>query len=138
MPFFHLMLSLSIIKLRMQQKKVAIQIYAVSFTIRIVFDFMFIALIWKFDFAPFMMLIIAILNNGTIMTISKDRVKPFPQLDSWKLRRYLLLKPVGMSSIINLYIRFIYEKFTCYHLLVEIVTVYANWSFARIKEMGWD
>ncbi|XLR53410.1 hypothetical protein S83_004082, partial [Arachis hypogaea] len=27
------------------------------------FDFMFIALIWKFDFAPFMILIIAILND---------------------------------------------------------------------------
>ncbi|CAN6540147.1 unnamed protein product [Malus baccata var. baccata] len=61
-------------------------IYAVSITIRIVFGFMFIALIWKFDFAPFMVLIIAILNDGTIMTISKDRVKPSPLPDSWKLR----------------------------------------------------
>ncbi|GLT58306.1 hypothetical protein SLA2020_312080 [Shorea laevis] len=61
-------------------------IYAVSITIRIVFGFMFIALIWKFDFDPFMVLIIAILNDGTIMTISKDRVKPSPQPDSWKLR----------------------------------------------------
>lgn len=61
-------------------------IYAVSITIRIVFGFMFIALIWKFDFSPFMVLIIAILNDGTIMTISKDRVKPSPLPDSWKLR----------------------------------------------------
>ncbi|KAL3844334.1 hypothetical protein ACJIZ3_001737 [Penstemon smallii] len=61
-------------------------IYAVSITIRIVFGFMLIALIWKFDFAPFMVLIIAILNDGTIMTISKDRVKPSPIPDSWKLK----------------------------------------------------
>jgi len=61
------------------------QIYAVSITIRIVLGFMLIALIWKFDFAPFMVLIIAILNDGTIMTISKDRVKPSPLPDSWKL-----------------------------------------------------
>ncbi|KAH1201276.1 Plasma membrane ATPase 4 [Glycine max] len=65
-------------------------IYAVSITIRIVvsgkFGFMFIALIWKFDFSPFMVLIIAILNDGTIMTISKDRVKPSPLPDSWKLQ----------------------------------------------------
>ncbi|KAG6389606.1 hypothetical protein SASPL_151078 [Salvia splendens] len=61
-------------------------IYAVSITIRIVFGFMLIALIWKFDFAPFMVLIIAILNDGTIMTISKDRVKPSPVPDSWKLK----------------------------------------------------
>uniref|UniRef100_A0A453D6C6 Plasma membrane ATPase n=1 Tax=Aegilops tauschii subsp. strangulata TaxID=200361 RepID=A0A453D6C6_AEGTS len=86
-------------------------IYAVSITIRIVVStskiflptemhfiflqinitsilqlgFMLIALIWKFDFAPFMVLIIAILNDGTIMTISKDRVKPSPLPDSWKL-----------------------------------------------------
>ncbi|KAL0393852.1 UNVERIFIED_CONTAM: Plasma membrane ATPase 4 [Sesamum latifolium] len=35
---------------------------------------------------PFMVLIIAILNDGTIMTISKDRVKPSPVPDSWKLK----------------------------------------------------
>ncbi|KAK4404231.1 ATPase 8, plasma membrane-type [Sesamum angolense] len=61
-------------------------IYAVSITIRIVMGFMLIALIWKFDFSPFMVLIIAILNDGTIMTISKDRVKPSPLPDSWKLK----------------------------------------------------
>ncbi|XP_041998761.1 ATPase 8, plasma membrane-type-like isoform X1 [Salvia splendens] len=60
-------------------------IYAVSITIRIVLGFMLIALIWKFDFSPFMVLIIALLNDGTIMTISKDRVKPSPVPDSWKL-----------------------------------------------------
>ncbi|CAK9329709.1 unnamed protein product [Citrullus colocynthis] len=61
-------------------------IYAVSITIRIVLGFMLVALIWKFDFSPFMVLIIAILNDGTIMTISKDRVKPSPVPDSWKLK----------------------------------------------------
>ncbi|CAN1140504.1 Plasma membrane ATPase [Linum perenne] len=61
-------------------------IYAVSITIRIVLGFMLIALIWRFDFSPFMVLIIAVLNDGTIMTISKDRVKPSPLPDSWKLK----------------------------------------------------
>ncbi|KAJ6961690.1 plasma membrane ATPase 4-like [Populus alba x Populus x berolinensis] len=61
-------------------------IYAVSITIRIVLGFLLLALIWKFDFSPFMVLIIAILNDGTIMTISKDRVKPSPIPDSWKLK----------------------------------------------------
>ncbi|KAI5074644.1 hypothetical protein GOP47_0010605 [Adiantum capillus-veneris] len=60
-------------------------IYAVSITIRIVLGFMLLALIWEYDFPPFMVLIIAILNDGTIMTISKDRVKPSPLPDSWKL-----------------------------------------------------
>ncbi|XP_027162876.1 plasma membrane ATPase 1-like [Coffea eugenioides] len=60
-------------------------IYAVSITIRIVLGFMLLTCIWKFDFPPFMVLVIAILNDGTIMTISKDRVKPSPVPDSWKL-----------------------------------------------------
>lgn len=61
-------------------------IYAVSITIRIVLGFTLLALIWKFDFSPFMVLVIAILNDGTIMTISKDRVKPSTLPDSWKLK----------------------------------------------------
>ncbi|XP_037461843.1 plasma membrane ATPase-like [Triticum dicoccoides] len=61
-------------------------IYAVSITIRVVLGFLLLALIWKFDFAPFMVLIIAILNDGTIMTISKDRVVPSPTPDSWRLK----------------------------------------------------
>ncbi|KAF7141287.1 hypothetical protein RHSIM_Rhsim06G0128400 [Rhododendron simsii] len=61
------------------------QIYVVSITIWIVLGFTLLALIWEFDFPPFMVLIIAKLNDGTIMTISQDRVKPSPGPDSWKL-----------------------------------------------------
>ncbi|TKY68932.1 ATPase 11 [Spatholobus suberectus] len=60
-------------------------IYAISITIRIVLGFMLLNSFWEFDFPPFMVLVIAILNDGTIMTISKDRVKPSPFPDSWKL-----------------------------------------------------
>ncbi|OVA11894.1 Cation-transporting P-type ATPase [Macleaya cordata] len=60
-------------------------IYAVSITIRIVLGFMLLTIFWRFDFPPFMVLVIAVLNDGTIMTISKDRVKPSPLPDSWKL-----------------------------------------------------
>ncbi|CAM6095500.1 unnamed protein product [Calypogeia fissa] len=66
-------------------------IYAVSITIRIVLGFMLMALIWKFDFSPFMILIIAILNDGTIMTISKDIVTPSLKPDSWKLKDLFIL-----------------------------------------------
>ncbi|KAK2392255.1 plasma membrane ATPase [Trifolium repens] len=171
-------------------------IYAVSITIRIVFGFMFIALIWKFDFAPFMVLIIAILNDGTIMTISKDRVKPSPQPDSWKLREifatgvvlgsYMALMTVvffwlmkdtdffsdkfGVRSIRHspdemmaaLYLQvsiisqalifvtrsrswsfverpglLLLGAFMIAQLVATFIAVYANWSFARIKGMGW-
>ncbi|KAG2398338.1 ATPase 10 [Vigna angularis] len=40
-------------------------IYAVSITIRIVVGFTLLALIWEYDFPPFMVLIIAILNDGS-------------------------------------------------------------------------
>ncbi|KAI3953109.1 hypothetical protein MKW98_020304 [Papaver atlanticum] len=67
------------------QKMKNYTIYAVSITIRIVLGFMLLILIWKYDLPPFMVLVIAILNDGTIMTISKDRVKPSPNPDNWKL-----------------------------------------------------
>ncbi|XP_061346182.1 plasma membrane ATPase 4-like [Gastrolobium bilobum] len=171
-------------------------IYAVSITIRIVFGFMFIALIWKFDFAPFMVLIIAILNDGTIMTISKDRVKPSPMPDSWKLKeifatgvvlgsymalmtvvffwlmkdtdffsnnfgvRSLRKSPEEMMAALYLQVSIISQAlifvtrsrswsyverpgllllgaFMIAQLVATFLAVYANWSFARIKGMGW-
>ncbi|CAI0555869.1 unnamed protein product [Linum tenue] len=173
-----------------------LQIYAVSITIRIVFGFMLIALIWKFDFSPFMVLIIAILNDGTIMTISKDRVKPSPLPDSWKLKEifctgvvlggYMALMTViffwamhktdffsdkfGVKSIRDsehemmsaLYLQvsivsqalifvtrsrswsfverpgwLLMIAFALAQLVATVLAVYANWSFARIKGIGW-
>ncbi|XP_008804905.1 plasma membrane ATPase-like [Phoenix dactylifera] len=171
-------------------------IYAVSITIRIVLGFMLIALIWKFDFSPFMVLIIAILNDGTIMTISKDRVKPSPLPDSWKLREifatgvvlgtYLALMTVVFFwamketdffsdkfkvrslrhndhemmaalylqvSIVSQALIFVTRSrswcfverpglllvsaFMIAQLVATLIAVYADWSFARIKGVGW-
>lgn len=85
-------------------------IYAVAITILFVLGFMLISLIWKFDFSPLMVLIIGVLSYGTIMTISKDRVKPSQMPDSWKLkeifttgivlRTYLTLTIVILFKII--------------------------------------
>ncbi|KAG2230370.1 hypothetical protein INT48_007665 [Thamnidium elegans] len=61
-------------------------IYTCSVTIRIVVGFSILIWAFEFDFPPFMVLIIAMLNDGTIMTISKDRVKPSPFPNSWNLR----------------------------------------------------
>ncbi|KAI9021572.1 plasma-membrane proton-efflux P-type ATPase [Phycomyces nitens] len=61
-------------------------IYTCSVTIRIVVGFSILCWAFQFDFPPFMVLILAILNDGTIMTISTDRVKPSPYPDSWNLR----------------------------------------------------
>ncbi|RCI02493.1 plasma membrane H+-ATPase [Rhizopus stolonifer] len=61
-------------------------IYTCSVTIRIVVGFSILIWAFQFDFPPFMVLIIAMLNDGTIMTISKDRVRPSPYPDAWNLR----------------------------------------------------
>jgi H+-transporting ATPase len=60
-------------------------IYACAVTIRIVVCFAILAFAYKYDFPPFMILIIALLNDGTIMTLSVDRVLPSNTPDSWDL-----------------------------------------------------
>ncbi|WWC88357.1 plasma-membrane proton-efflux P-type ATPase [Kwoniella dendrophila CBS 6074] len=60
-------------------------IYACAVTIRIVVCFAIMSFIWQFDFPSFMVLIIAVLNDGTIMTLSLDRVLPSTTPDSWDL-----------------------------------------------------
>ncbi|KAH8113836.1 plasma-membrane proton-e [Phellopilus nigrolimitatus] len=60
-------------------------IYACAVTIRIVVCFAILAFAYNFDFPPFMVLIIALLNDGTIMTLSVDRVLPSSTPDSWDL-----------------------------------------------------
>jgi H+-transporting ATPase len=60
-------------------------VYACAVTIRIVVCFALMAFIWQFNFPPFMVLIIAVLNDGTIMTLSLDRVLPSSTPDSWDL-----------------------------------------------------
>ncbi|KAH9478206.1 ATPase 6, plasma membrane-type [Psilocybe cubensis] len=60
-------------------------IYACAVTIRIVVAFAVLAFTYKFDFPPFMILIIALLNDGTIMTLSLDRVLPSTEPDAWDL-----------------------------------------------------
>ncbi|KAF5947888.1 hypothetical protein HYC85_013845 [Camellia sinensis] len=115
-------------------------IYAVSITIHIVFGFMLIALIWKFDFAPFMVLIIAILNDGS--------VQPSPMPDSWKLkeifatgvvlRGYLALMTVDKFGVRPLGEKRPEQMMAALYLQVSIVsqalifvTRSRSWSFAE-------
>jgi H+-transporting ATPase len=60
-------------------------VYACAVTIRIVVCFAIMAFGWRFDFPSFMVLIIAVLNDGTIMTLSVDRVLPSTTPDTWDL-----------------------------------------------------
>ena len=65
-------------------------IYTCSVTVRIIVAFALLVFIFRYDFPPFMILILAILNDGTIMTISKDRVEPSPEPNQWRLRQIFI------------------------------------------------
>jgi H+-transporting ATPase len=59
--------------------------YSCTTCVRIVTTFALLTLIFDFYFPTLLIVIIAILNDGTIITISKDRVKPSKSPDQWKL-----------------------------------------------------
>ncbi|KAJ1857954.1 hypothetical protein GGH12_000600 [Coemansia sp. RSA 1822] len=61
-------------------------IYTCAVTIRVVTTFSILVFAFKFDFPPFMVLILAIINDGTMMTISTDRVSPSRLPNSWNLK----------------------------------------------------
>ncbi|KAH7906010.1 hypothetical protein BJ138DRAFT_1016874, partial [Hygrophoropsis aurantiaca] len=95
-------------------------IYACAVTIRIVVCFAILAFAFRFDFPPFMVLIIALLNDGTIMTLSVDRVLPSMTPDAWDLAEifsyavaygiYLTASTIALVTII-LKTTFFYDKF---------------------------
>ncbi|CAF4619196.1 unnamed protein product [Rotaria sp. Silwood1] len=95
-------------------------IYTCSVTIRVLVGFSVLIFAFKFDFPSFMVLILAILNDGTIMTISKDRVKPSPYPNSWNLNEiftyaivygiYLALSTVIFFTVI-VKTTFFHDKF---------------------------
>lgn len=83
--------------------------YACTTTIRIVTSFGLLACIWRFSYPPFLVLIIAILNDGTIMTVSTDRVQPSQKPDSWRLKDIFIMAFVmggylTISTIVFFYI----------------------------------
>ncbi|BBN08534.1 H+-transporting ATPase [Marchantia polymorpha subsp. ruderalis] len=106
-------------------------IYAVSITIRIVLGFMLMALIWKFDFSPFMILIIAILNDGTIMTIAKDIVTPSLTPDSWKLKELFI-----QGSCLGGYMAMMTVVF--YFLMHETVFFETHFKVRSVKNSRYE
>eukprot|EP01094_Clydonella_sp_ATCC50884_P029853 TRINITY_DN950_c0_g1_i5.p1 TRINITY_DN950_c0_g1~~TRINITY_DN950_c0_g1_i5.p1 ORF type:complete len:947 (+),score=188.27 TRINITY_DN950_c0_g1_i5:51-2891(+) len=62
-------------------------IYSIASTVRIVLTFGLLTLIFDYMFPTLVIAIMAILNDGAVLTISKDAVKPSPTPDHWNLRR---------------------------------------------------
>lgn len=64
--------------------------YTCSITIRIILSFALLIFIFQYDFPPFLVLIMAVFNDGTMMTIAKDRVEPSPEPNKWRLKRIFI------------------------------------------------
>lgn len=69
---------------RIFQRMQSYCIFAVANTVRITSMFSLLIFAWRFDIPPFTILILALLNDGTLMTISTDRVKPSPHPEKWR------------------------------------------------------
>ena len=67
------------------QRMINYAMYACATTVGIVSRFAIAVWAFKFNMPPFLILILAYLNDGTIMTISTDIVAPSPYPDKWNL-----------------------------------------------------
>jgi H+-transporting ATPase len=84
-------------------------IYACAVTIRIVVCFAILAFAYQFNFPPFMVLIIALLNDGTIMTLSVDLVLPSNEPDSWDLAEiFAFALAYGLYLTLSTYVAAVY------------------------------
>eukprot|EP00026_Physarum_polycephalum_P000851 Phypoly_transcript_00852.p1 GENE.Phypoly_transcript_00852~~Phypoly_transcript_00852.p1 ORF type:complete len:1188 (+),score=342.28 Phypoly_transcript_00852:248-3565(+) len=87
--------------------------YTMSVTVRVVLTFSILTFAYDWYFAPVLVLIIAILNDGTIMTISRDRVKPAPLPDKWNFREiFLMAFLLGLWQVISTVVLFVIIKET--------------------------
>ncbi|CAF1026525.1 unnamed protein product [Adineta ricciae] len=60
-------------------------VYTSSMTVRLLVGYTILLFAFEFDFPSFMLLILTLLNNATMMTISKDRVEASPYPTKWLL-----------------------------------------------------
>ncbi|KAJ1978783.1 hypothetical protein H4R34_003070 [Dimargaris verticillata] len=111
-------------------------IYTCSVTIRVVVGFSVMVFAFKFDFPPFMILILAILNDGTIMTISKDRVSPSKHPNSWNLFEiftYAIVYGLYLAiSTLVFYTVIYYSSFFQDHFGVEHFDDHNDWRLHSI------
>lgn len=97
---------------RIFQRMLSYSVFATATTVRIVTMFSVLIFVWKFNFPPFLVLIVALLNDGSIMSISADRVKPSARPDKWN---FPLL--FSMATVLGLYLALSSVLF--FHLVFE-------------------
>ena len=84
---------------------------------------------YKYDFLPFMILIIALLNDGTIMTLSVDKVLPSLTPDSWDLAEiFSFAVAYGLYLTLSTYV-----LFSSFFFLFPVT----DQSFLYLQCRGW-
>ncbi|EEF29056.1 H(\+)-transporting atpase plant/fungi plasma membrane type, putative [Ricinus communis] len=135
-------------------------IYAVSITIRIVLGFMLLALIWEFDFPPFMVLIIAILNDALITVLFYWAVTSTNFFERTFQVRNIADNKEEVAAAVYLHVSIISQAlifvtrsqsfsflerpgvllmcaFVVAQLVATIIAVYAHIGFADFSGIGW-
>ena len=86
---------------RIFQRMQSYALFATTTTVRIVITFSILIFAWRYDHPPFLILILALLNDGTIMTISTDRVKPSQTPEKWRFTE-LFSKAIALGLYLTL------------------------------------
>lgn len=86
-------------------------LYAVAITVRIVVTFSALVYIWRFDMPSFLVLLLALLNDGCMLTISTDAVTGSAAPDEWRLREVFVT-----GTLYGLYLSA--SSLLLFHLLV--------------------
>ncbi|KAL6071260.1 Plasma membrane ATPase [Balamuthia mandrillaris] len=94
-------------------------IYSIASTVRIVLTFTLLPTIFDFYFPVILTAILALLNDGTILTISKDRVKPSQEPDVWNLPRIFVI-----AIVIGLYLT---ASTVVLFIIVELTDWFEDW-----------
>jgi len=76
-------------------------LYAVSVTVRIVLTLFILTVGWDFYFPTVLIVILAIANDGSMLSISKDRVSPSETPDQWKLGQLFFMSFVMGSYLVG-------------------------------------
>jgi len=91
-------------------------VYSVAATIRICLTFAILTLAYEFYFPTIATVIIAILNDGTMLTISKDRVKPRATPDTWNLVEIFITSfSFGLYLVVSSIVLFILVRNGTFH-----------------------
>eukprot|EP00911_Craspedida_sp_UC1_P002201 UC1_evm1s1682 len=112
------------------QRMKSYALYACATTVRIVLTFSVLVWAFKFDFPPFIILVMAVLNDGTIMTISRDVVVPNTRPDKWALKalfiRAIMLGAVQSVSTIVFFSLMLQTRF--FHDMAPSLDASATWT----------